>query len=92
MVDHVNGDKSDDRIENLRLATPRQNAQNRSMRTINSSGFTGVTWHSQRKKWWVRVTVEGKTRSFGLYEDLAEACLVVINMRKQLFGDFARDA
>lgn len=92
MVDHINGDRSDDRIENLRLATPRQNAQNRSLKAANSSGFTGVSWHSQHEKWWVRITVDGKTRSFGLYEDLAEACLVVINMRKQLFGDFARDA
>jgi hypothetical protein len=92
MIDHINGNSLDDRIENLRLATPRQNAQNRSMRTINSSGFTGVTWHSQRKKWWVRVTVEGKTRSFGLYKDLSDACLIACDARKRLFGVFARDA
>lgn len=92
IVDHINGDYSDDRIENLRLATPRQNAQNRTVKTANSSGFTGVSWHNQNKKWWVRITIDGKTRSFGLYDDLSEACLVVVNMRKQLFGEFARDA
>jgi len=92
MVDHINGDRSDDRIENLRLATPRQNAQNRSVSAKNSSGFTGISWHAPSDKWWVRITIDGKTKSFGLYEDLAEACLVAINMRKQLFGNFARDA
>lgn len=53
-IDHKNGDKSDNRIENLRLANPSQNRHNQKVRKDNTSGMTGVQWHNKDKVWVVR--------------------------------------
>ena len=92
VVDHIDGDPGNDRVENLRAATAAQNAQNRAHISTNSSGVRGVTWHAQSKKWWVRVTLNGRTRSFGLYSSLETAAVVARGAKQQLFGEFARHA
>lgn len=51
VVDHVNGDRTDNRIENLRSVSQRQNAMNSSMSKNNTSGFCGVYWSSHWKRW-----------------------------------------
>lgn len=68
-IDHVNRDRSDNRIENLREVDAAGNARNHSVRADNTSGQTGVTWSSRRSKWIVRV---GKT-FVGYFFDLNEA-------------------
>jgi hypothetical protein len=51
-IDHINGSRSDNRIANLRPATPSQNGQNRHGAQRNSkSGILGVSWHARAKKW-----------------------------------------
>jgi hypothetical protein len=92
IVDHIDGNPGNDKIENLRLATPAQNSRNRAHTAANSSGVRGVTWHTPSKKWWVRVTLDGRTRSFGLYKSLEQAVEVARVAKQRLFGDFARHA
>jgi len=89
-IDHIDGDPGNDRVENLRPVTAAQNAQNRTMSRRNSSGTMNVTWHKPSNKWWVRITVNGKTRSFGLYENLGTAKCIAAKKRQYLFGEFAR--
>lgn len=68
-IDHINGDRSDNRIENLREVDAAGNARNHQMRSSNTSGEIGVTWNATRKKWMVRVG-----RKFvGYFTDLDEA-------------------
>jgi hypothetical protein len=68
-IDHINGDRSDNRIENLREVSAAQNSQNHTVRADNTSGHVGVTWSARRSKWMVRV---GKT-FVGYYADLMQA-------------------
>jgi len=89
-IDHIDGNPANDRLFNLRPATPTQNAQNRSLVSGNSSGVCGVTWHKPSKKWWARITLNGKTRSLGLYADKTNAIQRVIEARIVLFKEFAR--
>jgi hypothetical protein len=89
-IDHIDGDPGNDRIDNLRLATAAQNARNRNASCRNSSGVRNVTWHAQSEKWWVRLTISGKTISLGLYKDLDTAKRIAAEKRRALFGDFAR--
>ena len=89
-IDHIDGNPGNDRIENLRAVTAAQNAKNRAVSCHNSSGTMNVTWHTQAEKWWVRLTVDGKARSFGLYKDLDVAKRVAAEKRRELFGEFAR--
>lgn len=68
-IDHANGDRSDNRWENIRNVTRTENARNNAMRSDNTSGVTGVVWHNQMKKWWVRLG----NKSLGLFDSLDDA-------------------
>jgi hypothetical protein len=72
-VDHINGIRTDNRLENLRLVTSKENGQNQRMPERNTSGVCGVTWHKKVKKWQATIK-EGKTLHYlGLFSDLDEA-------------------
>jgi hypothetical protein len=84
-VDHINGIKSDNRIENLRAATRCQNGYNRA-------GFgdcKNVSYRKDSKKWRVLLRVNGKTKFFGSYEDKELAELVAYEAREKYHGRFA---
>jgi hypothetical protein len=77
-IDHINRDKSDNRIENLRIVTPKENAKNRDYSngwSNNTSGKTGVHWNSLSKKWWARIKVDNKRINLGLYDNIEDAIL-----------------
>ena len=89
-VDHINGNRSDNRIENLRLVTKSQNCQNQKMHTNNKSGFKNVSWHSHRNKWVVSIQVKGKRKHLGHYDDLELADLVAQEARNKYHGLYAK--
>ena len=88
MIDHINNDRSDNRIENLRQADDRQNAHNQSLRKDNSTGIKGVSWNNARKTWVVRVNYMKKTYQ-KYVADLELAELVATELRSKLHGMFA---
>lgn len=79
-IDHINGDTTDNRIENLRKVTSAENAKNLGRRLVanqeHDSGVNGVYWHRKNKKWVVRIKSGGKWTYFGSYVDLDEATSV----------------
>jgi hypothetical protein len=87
-VDHINGDKADNRIENLRLATQSENQLNRKRCSRNTTGVKGVAVHSASGKYQVTLTVEGKKKHFGLFEDLETAELVARGAREKYHGEY----
>jgi hypothetical protein len=73
-IDHVNHDKKDNRLSNLRLAAQAENAKNSNKRSDNTSGVTGVYWCRNRKKWVAQIGLPNrKTKPLGRYEFLADA-------------------
>lgn len=58
-IDHINRNTLDNRKENLRACTPSQNLFNRGKNSNNKSGFKGVSWNKEKKKWIVRITKPG---------------------------------
>jgi hypothetical protein len=72
-LDHKNGVRSDDRFENLREATRAEDCQNLALRKDNTSGFVGVGWHIQTKKWQAYISVNNVRYPLGLFEDIENA-------------------
>lgn len=71
VIDHINGDRADNRLENLRDVTPKTNQQNRAMQKNNVSGITGVRWATKDKMWIATIA----NRSYiGMNKDFFEAC------------------
>jgi len=88
-IDHIDGNRSNNKIQNLRSATISQNAMNQKISTKNSSGVKGVYWHKRDKKWVVQVKVNSKYQSFGYYEDKELAELVAIEATNKLHKEFS---
>jgi hypothetical protein len=91
IIDHINRDTSDNRVENLRPATRVQNAYNSKLRPDNTSGTKGVTWCKNKKKWVARVYVEGKCVNLGRFADMKDAIAEVVSARNKHHGIFACD-
>ena len=72
-IDHINGIRSDNRIENLRAVTQTGNSLNLATRSDNSSGVVGVSWVKQARKWDARIRVDGKTVLLGKFANFEDA-------------------
>ena len=89
LIDHINGDRYDNRIENLREANTYQNRQNSRIYSTSKSGVKNVYWHKKMNKWCVSFTINYKRKIFGYYDILEEAKQVATSMRDKYFKDFA---
>jgi hypothetical protein len=89
IVDHINGDKSDHRIENLRAATHQSNNWNRVTQTNNKLGKKNISWHKQNQKYWVQLAKNGTKIVSVFVEDLELAELVATEARNKYHGEFA---
>lgn len=87
-VDHINGVVSDNRIENLRLATPSQNSCNRDTQSNNTSGAKGCTLTGG--KYQAQIQVAGKYKYLGRFNLLAEAKEAYEKAATALHGDYVR--
>lgn len=84
-IDHINGDRADNRISNLRDVSQSVNMQNvYAPKSNNKSGFRGVSWHKQRSKFAARIKVDGKYRSLGLFESPEKAAAAYIAAKREL--------
>ena len=72
-LDHLNGIRNDNRIENLREAPQKINLRNAKMRSNNISGVTGVSFVAKRDKYKARIMVNYKEKHLGYHLTLAEA-------------------
>jgi len=90
IVDHIDGDTTNNKIENLRAATISQNQHNRSKQKNNTSGFKNVSWCKRTKKWQVNLAVNGKSIGFGRFDDIELADLVAKEVRDKYHKEFAK--
>ncbi len=86
-VDHINGDKLDNRKSNLRLATSLQNRHNTPPHRDSRSGYKGVSFNG--KRWRARIGSNGRYRALGYFDTREEAAVAYDAAARELFGEFA---
>lgn len=73
-IDHIDGNRQNNRIENLRLVSRSENQRNQKRNRNNSSGYTGVSWYKPYAKW--RATIStggGRSKHLGYFDDVVDA-------------------
>jgi len=79
IIDHINGDKLDNRLENLKEVTQQENLMNQRRSSKNTSGVTGVYFNKKRGLWCAQMKFNGETYHLGSSKNKEE----VIEMRKK---------
>lgn len=88
-VDHENANGLDNRRQNLRIATHRQNMQHKRKQKGGRSQHKGVWWASREKRWVAEIRIDGKKRCLGYFRDETAAAQAYNNAACQHFGEFA---
>ena len=87
-IDHINGDPSDDRVENLREATSAQQKWNRARCVSNKAGAKGVIPYGDR--YTAQICVDGKSTHLGVFDTVEEASAAYMRRAVSIAGEFAR--
>lgn len=95
-VDHIDGNRLNNRIDNLRLATAKQNGANRGKQINNTSGYKGVCWNARYKKWQAGIQItlaeNKKYLHIGYFDTPELAHMAYCKAAAELHGEFARAA
>jgi hypothetical protein len=89
-IDHIDGDGTNNRIANLREATRSQNCRNKSKQSNNKSGFKGVHWCANERKWRALIYVGGQKKSLGMFKTAEAAHEAYAAAAQQYHGEYAR--
>ena len=89
-IDHIDGNKSNNKISNLRQANKSQNGCNRVAPKHNTSGYKGVCLDKRRNKWRANIRLSGKQVWLGYYDTPEKAYLAYCEGAKTHYGEFAR--
>lgn len=88
-IDHMNGDGTDNRLANLRLATRAENHRNKQVSKANRTGVRGVYVHSQTGAYTAQITTDGKCRHLGCFSTLEDAAAARREAELKYHGEFA---
>ncbi len=87
-VDHIDNDRQNNNLKNLRFATRQENGQNQSLSNKNTSGTKGVSWHKGQNRWTAQITVNGKRIHLGSFLNKDDAINIRIQRAKDEFGEY----
>ena len=88
-VDHINGNKLDNRRENLRICASQGNNRNANTKR-GISGYKGVHWYKRDQRWVAFLTIDDKHKYLGYFDDPKEAAKAYNEGAKKYFGEFAK--
>ena len=89
-VDHIDGNKTNNRIENLRSATKSQNQHNARINVNNTSGVKGISWDKRCGKWKAQIAVNKKNYHLGRFDDFDLAKKTINQFREKYHQEYAR--
>ena len=85
VLDHACRNRACCNVDHLRLATVKQNNENIEVRSNNTSGYQGVSWHKERNKWQAYISHHGKIQYLGLFQNAEDAAKAASAKRIELF-------
>ena len=88
-IDHIDQNKSNNAIGNLRLASKIENGRNILLRKNNTSGVKGVYWATREQKWAAELSINKRPHRLGYFDDIELAELVVTEARNKYHREFA---
>lgn len=88
--DHIDRNPFNNKSENLRVVTKSQNAMNSRLRSDSKSGYRGVSWSKQKKKWRSTININKVQKHLGFFDSIKDADTAYKNAAKDLFGEFMR--
>jgi len=91
LIDHIDGNKSNNAFSNLRLSTFSQNGMNRPATKVNKLGIKGVCWDAKARKYKSSIRVDGQARHIGYFDDLDLAIAARKLHEQQTFKNFAHE-
>jgi hypothetical protein len=87
-VDHINNNKLDYNVRNLRYVTNQENQMNSKLSSNNTSNYKGVTFHKPINKWRAQIMINGKNKYLGDYINIEDAVNARVKKAKELFGEY----
>lgn len=91
-IDHIDGDKTNNRISNLRLANPSENMFNHKVSRANKSGVKGVCWNKRAKKWKASLRIgRGERLHIGYFNEISVASIALNKEREKYHGEYANN-
>lgn len=85
-LDHINGVRDDNRLQNLRVVNHQENMRNMRKVAANSSGYTGVYKHTQNGRWVAQISVDNKTKYLGIFHSIEDA--IICRKKAELMYNF----
>ena len=87
-IDHIDGNPSNNRLENLREATNQENNRNKSLQKNNTSDVTGVSWNKKVQKWVARIATDRKDHHIGVFDNKDDAIAARKDAEVVMFKEF----
>ena len=87
-VDHIDSNRLNNTISNLRWCDSSENQHNRQLNENNTSGVKGIYWHKKEQKWRAQIVFNNKNIHLGYFDDINDAKLARQKKSKELYGEF----
>lgn len=89
LIDHIDGNTTHNKIENLRIATRQENQWNRRSAKNSSSKYKGVSWHKRQKKWQAKIKINQREKFLGYFSSENDAAMAYEKAAKQIQKQFS---
>jgi hypothetical protein len=90
-VDHIDNNKTNNNINNLRWCTYSENNQNKTIHKNNKSGYKGIYYDKSKNKWCAQISINNKNKNIGCFKTVEDAIIARYNKAKEIQGEFINE-